>query len=102
MLAGIASIERRRGNWEASLAMHRRALELDPWNPSIVWNLGSSLLYLRRYDEAEEIFARAIDVAPGMRTPHFIRVHLSCCTMAPRSAPAEPWTSYRGRATTDG
>jgi serine/threonine-protein kinase len=76
VLAGIAYIERRRGNWEASLATHRRAIELDPWNPSLVWNLGSSLLYLRRYDEAEQVLARAIDVAPGMRTPHFIQVHL--------------------------
>jgi serine/threonine-protein kinase len=72
VLVGIAYIERRRGNWEASLATHRRALELDPWNPSIIWNMGSSLVYLRRYEEAEEMLERAIAVAPGMRTPHFI------------------------------
>ncbi len=72
VLVGIAYIERRRGNWESSLATHRRALELDPWNPSIIWNMGSSLVYLRRYAEAEEVFARAIAVAPGMRTPHFL------------------------------
>jgi len=72
VLVGIAYIERRRGNWDASLATHRRALELDPWNPSIIWNLGSSLVYLRRYEEAEAMFERAIAVAPGMRTPHFI------------------------------
>ena len=72
VLVGIAYVERRRGNWESSLASHQRALELDPWNPSFIWNMGSSLIYLRRYEEAEQMFARAIAVAPGMRTPHFI------------------------------
>lgn len=72
VLVGIAYVERRRGNWEASLAAHRRALDLDPWNPSFIWNMGSSLIYLRRYDEAEQMLGRAIAVAPGMRTPHFI------------------------------
>jgi len=74
VLAGIAYIERRLGDWEGSLATHRRALELDPWNPSLTWNLASSLIYLRSYAEAEEVLERAIAVAPGMRTPHFLQV----------------------------
>ena len=72
VLVGIAYVERRRGNWEGSLASHRRALELDPWNPSFIWNMGSSLIYMRRYEEAETFLDQAISVAPGMRTPHFI------------------------------
>jgi TolB-like protein/DNA-binding winged helix-turn-helix (wHTH) protein/Flp pilus assembly protein TadD len=72
VLVGIAYVERRRGNWESSLASHRRALELDPWNPSFIWNMGSSLIYMRRYEEAETFLDQAIAVAPGMRTPHFI------------------------------
>ena len=79
LLAGIAFVERRRGDWETSLAAHRRALELDPWNPSIIWNMASSLLYLRRYTEAETFLDQAISVAPGMRTPHFLRV--SACLL---------------------
>lgn len=72
VLVGIAYVERRRGNWEGSLASHRRALELDPWNPSFIWNMGSSLIYMRRYEEAETFLNQAISVAPGMRTPLFI------------------------------
>jgi tetratricopeptide (TPR) repeat protein len=72
VLVGIAYVERRRGNWEGSLASHRRALELDPWNPSFIWNMGSSLIYMRRYEEAETFLDQAISVAPGMRTPLFI------------------------------
>lgn len=72
VLVGIAYVERRRGNWESSLASHRRALELDPWNPSFIWNMGSSLVYMRRYEEAETFLDQVISVAPGMRTPHFI------------------------------
>lgn len=75
VLAGIAFIERRLGSWERSLAIHRRALELDPWNPSIVWNLASSLFYMRRYAEAEQVLDRAVAIAPGMRTPHFLKVN---------------------------
>jgi len=74
VLAGIAYVERRLGDWEGSLATHRRALELDPWNPSLTWNLASSLIYLRSYAEAEEVLERAIAIAPGMRTPHFLQV----------------------------
>jgi len=75
VLAGIAFIERRRGEWERSLATHRRALELDPWNPYTVWNMASSLLYMRRYVEAEEVLDRADAIAPAIRTPHFLRVN---------------------------
>ncbi|HOC44821.1 MAG TPA: winged helix-turn-helix domain-containing protein [Thermoanaerobaculales bacterium] len=74
VLAGIAYIKRRLGDWEGSLATHRLALELDPWNPSLTWNLASSLIYLRSYAEAEEVLGRVIAIAPGMRTPHFLQV----------------------------
>ena len=75
ILAGIAFIERRLGNWERSLAIHRRALELDPWNPYSVWNFASSLFYMRRYEEAEQVLDRAVAIAPGMRTPHFLKIN---------------------------
>lgn len=75
VLAGIAFIERRLGNWERSLATHRRALALDPWNPYSVWNMASSLIYMRRYQEAVEILDRAASIAPRMRTPHFLKVN---------------------------
>lgn len=79
VLAGIAFIERRRGNWERSLATHRRAIELDPWNPYTLWNMASSLFYMRRYPEAEDVFDRVIAIAPGIRTPHFLRVTSMLC-----------------------
>jgi len=66
----IARIKRDQGNWEEAVVDYERALRLDPRSPTISLDYGNSLLYLRRYDEAESLFTRAIELKPDMQLPH--------------------------------
>jgi TolB-like protein/DNA-binding winged helix-turn-helix (wHTH) protein/Flp pilus assembly protein TadD len=69
-VAGIGYVQMRQGRWQESIDHLDHALELDPLNPRHLWNKGTCLTLLRRYDEAELAFNQAIEAAPGMRTPY--------------------------------
>lgn len=70
-IALTAWIQRRRGDWDASVANAERALALDPRNT--VWLIGQAqnLFTLRRYAEAESYFLSAIAVASDV--PYYYR-----------------------------
>ncbi|HJT82231.1 MAG TPA: tetratricopeptide repeat protein [Chthoniobacterales bacterium] len=53
---GIGAVERRRGRWDQAIAYFERAWQLDPRNPSVIWNLGETYASMRRYQEAERLF----------------------------------------------
>ncbi|HKK08772.1 MAG TPA: hypothetical protein VKA44_07805, partial [Gemmatimonadota bacterium] len=57
--ADLAAIERRKGEWERSLASFRKATLLDPRRPDPFAQLGLTYQMLRRYGEADSAFARA-------------------------------------------
>ena len=58
-------IDRREGKWDDSLRNLKRAAELDPRNLKVLGDL--SVLYdlLRRYDDKEQLFDRAIAINPA-------------------------------------
>jgi TolB-like protein/class 3 adenylate cyclase/predicted Zn-dependent protease len=58
-------IDRREGKWDDSLGNLQRAAELDPRNLKVLGDL--SVLYdlLRRYDDKEQLFDRAIAINPA-------------------------------------
>jgi TolB-like protein/class 3 adenylate cyclase/Tfp pilus assembly protein PilF len=58
-------IDRREGKWDDSLRNLQRAAELDPRNLKVLGDL--SVLYdlLRRYDDKEQLFDRAIAINPA-------------------------------------
>ncbi|HKK08724.1 MAG TPA: tetratricopeptide repeat protein, partial [Gemmatimonadota bacterium] len=56
----LAAIQRRRGQWERSIASHRQAILLDPRRSDILDQLALSYQSLRRYADADEIYARAM------------------------------------------
>jgi serine/threonine-protein kinase len=74
VLASIAFIQRRQGHWNDSIATLSQALALDPLNASYLWNQATTLSMLRRWEEADRLIDRAIAVAPGMPTPHVLKV----------------------------
>ena len=47
------------------MAAYRKAIELDPTNAAMHGTLGSALLTLGRYEEAEASTRRAIDLLPS-------------------------------------
>jgi tetratricopeptide (TPR) repeat protein len=56
-----AWVYRRRGEWERSLADARRAEELDPRDPIIPLNFGTTYIALRLWKDAEQLRALALD-----------------------------------------
>ena len=56
---GRAYILRRMGDWEGALAAMRRAAELDPRTIQHLADIGETLTRLRRFTEAEQVFAKA-------------------------------------------
>jgi TolB-like protein/Flp pilus assembly protein TadD len=60
----LAAIDRRQGRWESALANFQKARELDPRNPSVLWNLAETYACLGRLDEAARGFADGVEVNP--------------------------------------
>jgi eukaryotic-like serine/threonine-protein kinase len=64
LVGAISSIERKRGNWDAALALCERAAALDPRSSLAASRLALALLSLRRYPQAETAQRRAEVLAP--------------------------------------
>jgi TolB-like protein/Flp pilus assembly protein TadD len=62
--ASLGLIQRRQGRWAESLAHLRRAVELDPANATYLRNLISTLMYVRRWEEAEAVQRRLVALLP--------------------------------------
>jgi len=64
-----AYIMRRLGHWPAALRDLVRAQELDPRDAESMVEVGFTLLCMRRYDEAQPHFDRALALAPSYSVP---------------------------------
>ncbi len=60
-----ANVERRLGRWPEAEAHYRQAAELDPRNLQIFEAMGAFFDLLRRYDDAQATFDRALAIAPN-------------------------------------
>jgi len=58
-------IDRREGKWDDSLRSLQRAAELDPRNLKVLGDLSILFDLLRRYDDKEQLFDRAIAINPA-------------------------------------
>lgn len=65
VLAAIAYIERRQGNWQNSVAHLEQATRLDPRAAMELAELASSYSALRQYDQARATLDRALVISPG-------------------------------------
>jgi TolB-like protein/Flp pilus assembly protein TadD len=61
-LRGI--VQRRMGQWDASLRSFQRALAIAPSSGTTSNEIGVSYLFLRRYDEAVQLFSGIVERAP--------------------------------------
>jgi TolB-like protein/Flp pilus assembly protein TadD len=64
MIVAMSSMERASGNWQATVTLAGRAVALDPRSSSAASRLGTALLSLRRYPEAESVNNRGLSLAP--------------------------------------
>ncbi|MFN2431527.1 MAG: adenylate/guanylate cyclase domain-containing protein [Gemmatimonadota bacterium] len=65
LLSGAAIVEQSLGRWEDALAHFTRAQELDPRSVATAGRRAQSLLWLRRYPEAQAAYDRALALAPA-------------------------------------
>jgi TolB-like protein len=74
--SGIAYVNRRQARWEESLAAQARALELDPRDYELTWNQGLTYHLLRRYEEADALYDRAVSLAPDATDAYVMKAVL--------------------------
>ncbi|MEJ2514366.1 MAG: tetratricopeptide repeat protein, partial [Gammaproteobacteria bacterium] len=80
-MASRGWVNRRAGNWEAAVADLSRALELDPRNGFVAFELAAFYQQLRRWDEARAMLERALSIS-GNRDQYLAQlgmVELLCC-----------------------
>jgi tetratricopeptide (TPR) repeat protein len=65
LLSAASAVDRNLGNWTDALAHAERAARLDPRSPRAAFDVGTTLLYLRRYPEANAALDRALSLNPG-------------------------------------
>ena len=73
LLEVMAFILRRMGRCEAALEKQQRALQANPTDALMVVEVGNTLRGLRRYQDADGYFARAIELAPDLVTAYVWR-----------------------------
>ena len=61
----MGSVRRRQGDFEKSLELMNEAFELDPRSSILPWDIGQTLMWLRRYAEADRHYKLNIAIAPG-------------------------------------
>ncbi len=66
----IGAVQRRQGKWEEMVANLKKAAELDPRSSWKAYDVGSTLINIRRYAEAEGWFDRAISLSPDSPLPY--------------------------------
>jgi TolB-like protein/Tfp pilus assembly protein PilF len=61
----LASVARRRGHWDQSMAYFQEAERLDPRNVNLLGQYAQCCIELRRFPEALRKFDRVLDIMPG-------------------------------------
>ncbi|HEX8678717.1 MAG TPA: tetratricopeptide repeat protein, partial [Chthoniobacterales bacterium] len=69
----FGAITRRQGRWDEALANFEKALELDPRNTSVIWNLAETCALLGRAEDAERTIALGLEVNPDAHLFRFLR-----------------------------
>lgn len=67
---GLATIHYLRGEQGEAIRAFRKAIEQDPDDPDLQFNLGNVLAQTDRLEEAEEAYRRSLQLAPGSATTH--------------------------------
>ncbi len=68
---GVAAVQRRQGDMEASIANYKRALELDPRSAVLASQVGETYGLLRRFEEARPYLDQAIALSPEFGSPYY-------------------------------
>jgi TolB-like protein/Flp pilus assembly protein TadD len=65
----LGFVQRRLGRWQEAEISYKKALELDPRDVQLLSSMGNEFyLYLRRFDDAQAVLNRALEIAPDSNT----------------------------------
>ena len=93
------------GRWEEGIARIERAIQIDPRNPSALWQAAMSSGRARRFAEAQKAFNRLIEVSPDdhevklIKGQAYLRWKGSADTLSALLAKIPPGWDSRGMAT---
>jgi tetratricopeptide (TPR) repeat protein len=59
------------GHWDEAIRLLNTALELDPLNAALYWDLGNARYRSGRFPEAEAAFRRVLQISPTFVSAHF-------------------------------
>jgi tetratricopeptide (TPR) repeat protein len=90
LVAARGYIYRRQGKWEEAIANLQRAATLDPRYAELVLELGFTQSYLRRYDEAERFYDKALAIEPEYEDAAYRRAEIGLL----RDGDLEPLRAY--------
>lgn len=76
-LKAVAAIQRRQGKWSESTANFEKAVSLNPKDADLLLNFAYNYIALRRYDEAEKIIERGLQVAPDSFSLHGVKAQIA-------------------------
>jgi serine/threonine protein kinase/Tfp pilus assembly protein PilF len=80
LFQGIGLVQRRQGKFEQALANQKRASELNPLSHLTTSEVGTTLMYLRKYKEAESYYDRAISMAPDLSFAYYSKAWMHLCS----------------------
>ena len=80
IFVGTGLVQRRQGKFEQALANLKRASELDPLSQFTASEVGTTLMYLRKYKEAERYYDQAISLAPDGSFPYYCKAWMHLCS----------------------
>ncbi|MGD8500562.1 MAG: protein kinase, partial [Phycisphaerales bacterium] len=79
VLSLIGAVQRRQGKFEGALANLKKASDLDPLSYVVVSEVGNTLMFMRKYAEAERSFDHAISLAPDVPWAYYLKALLYLC-----------------------
>ena len=72
----IGFVLRRQGKFDEAIRNQREAVQLDPRSPQRLYQLAQSLMWPRRYAEADQVLDRALMIAPDFAAGMMVRALL--------------------------
>ncbi|HCO95168.1 MAG TPA: hypothetical protein DIU00_14650, partial [Phycisphaerales bacterium] len=70
IIAAIGNVQRRQGRFDEAIVNIKDAFELNPLSFSRAYSVGFTLTFMRKYEEADFYFERAIKLAPNAPFPY--------------------------------
>jgi len=89
VLLGASSLQASLGNFEAAVALNRRAVEIDPLSVVAHVSLGMHAYYAGQYDLAIDAFQKALAISPNAPEAHYLLGLVYLARSQPQPALAE-------------